>query len=410
MNVLVLTHFFPPEPCAASNRTMAVCAGLQAAGHDVQVITGFPNFPSGVISPVYLRKFWQRELVDGIPVLRVWTYASPRLRAKDRILNWLSVALSACAAAPFSGGKADALYVTCPPITLALPALLLSRALRCKLIVDVRDSYPDVAVKMGVWKEDALITRMVARAANMLYRRADAVSCVTGSVRDQVLARGASPEKTFVALNGFDPVQPAESAPYGRHNGEFIAAFAGNIGVAAGAEIILDAAARLHWRRDIRFVLAGAGSDFERMQSRVRREHLDNVELLGAVDRPSALAVLREADLCIVPLRRGIHDSLPTKIFDALYVGCPVLVSGDGEARQFVERAEGGWAVAAEDADALASAIARCAGEPEECRRAGARGKDYVTGKCGRADAVRRIVSATERSCAIAAKSSQAYL
>jgi glycosyltransferase involved in cell wall biosynthesis len=410
MKVLVLTQFFPPEPCAASNRTIAVCAGMRAAGHDVQVVTGFPNFPGGVIPAEYRGKFKQREVVAGIPVLRVWTYASPRLRAKDRILNWVSVALSACAAAPFYGSKVDAIYVTCPPITLALPALLLSRALRCKLIVDVRDSYPDVAVKMGVWKENAPLTKIVARAAGMLYRRADAVSCVTDSVRDQVLARGASPEKTFVARNGFDPVEPADAAPYRRHNGEFVAAFAGNIGVAAGAEIILDAAARLRWRSDIRFVLAGAGSDFKRMQSRVQREHLENVELLGAVDRSTALAVLREADVCIVPLRRGIHDSLPTKIFDALYVGCPVLVSGDGEARQFVERAEGGWAVAAEDPDALASAIARCASEPKECRSAGERGKHYVAGNCDRSDAVRRIVSATERSCAIVAKSSQAYL
>lgn len=410
MNVLVLTQFFPPEPCAASNRTMAVCEGLRSAGHDVRVLTGFPNFPAGVIPPAYRGKVRQREVVGGIPVLRLWTYASPRLRAKDRLLNWISVALAACIAAPFSAGKVDALYVTCPPITLALPALLLSRALGCKLIVDVRDSYPDVAVKMGVWKEDALVTKVVARAARMLYGRADAVSCVTDSVRDQVLARGASPEKTFVARNGFDPVEPAQSAPYRRRDGEFLAAFAGNIGVAAGAEIILDAAARLRWRTDIRFVLAGAGSDFERMQGRVRREHLDNVELLGAVDRQSALALLRDADLCIVPLRRGIHDSLPTKIFDALYVGCPVLVSGDGEARQFVERAEGGWAIAPEDADALASAIARCAGDRAECRRAGARGKDYVSGKCDRGEAVRRIVSATERSCAIVAKSSQAYL
>ena len=157
-------------------------------------------------------------------------------------------------------------------------------------------------------------------------------------------------------------------------------------------------------------MLAGSGSEFERLQQRVRREHLDNVRLLGPMQRSDALAILRDADLCVVPLKRGIMDSLPTKIFDALYVGCPVLVSGDGEARAFVEKSNGGWSVEAEDADELASAIVRCAGDRMLCRQAGASGRAFVSRFCSRSEAVGAIVKATERSCTNMANKSQAYL
>jgi glycosyltransferase involved in cell wall biosynthesis len=234
---------------------------------------------------------------------------------------------------------------------------------------------------------------------------------VTQSVCDEVAARAdaASRSKIFVAPNGFDPVQAQTEPVYRRSYGEFVAAFAGNIGVAAGVDVIVDAAALLRGR-PVQFVLAGGGAALPGLRERIVSENLDNVSLLGSMNREAALALLRDADVCVVPLRRGIHDSLPTKIFDALYVGCPVLVSGDGEAGAFIDRSRGGWSVAAEDAAALADQIERCAAMPAECRSAGARGSEFVRASCGREDAVNRIVSAIERSCATAAKSTHKYL
>lgn len=398
MNVLVLTQFFPPEACAAANRTVAVCRALRESGHRVQVLTAFPSFPNGTIPLRYRGKLYRRERLDRIEVLRLWTYASPRLRARDRMLNWLSTALSICAVLPLFT-KIDAVYVSTPPITLALPALLYSYLLRVPLIADVRDAYPDVAVKMGVWKSNSFVTRFVGAVAKALYRRASAIACVTQTVSDEVTARAGSAarRKIFVAPNGFDPVQAQTDPVYRRSYGEFVAAFAGNIGVAAGVDVIVDAAALLRGR-PVQFVLAGGGAALPALRERILREKLDNVSLLGSMDREAALAVLRDADVCVVPLRRGIHDSLPTKIFDALYVGCPVLVSGDGEAGAFVQRSRGGWSVEAEDPAALAGQIERCAAMPEECRTAGALGSAFVRETCGREDSVKRIVSAIERS------------
>lgn len=410
MKVLVLTQFFPPEPCAAANRTIAVCRGLREAGHRVQVLTAFPSFPNGAIPLRYRGKLYRRERLDRVEVFRLWTHASPRLRARDRILNWISTAFGMCAVLPFFM-KADVVYVSVPPITLSLPALLFSYLLRRPLVVDVRDAYPDVAIKMGVWKDGSLVTRVVGAAARVLYKRASAIACVTQAVADEVAARAGSAarRKIFVAPNGFDPVHARTESVYRRDGGRFVAAFAGNIGVAAGVDVILDAAELLRGR-PVQFVLAGGGAALPALRERILRAKLENVALLGSMEREAALAVLRDADVCIVPLRRGIHDSLPTKIFDALYVGCPVLVSGDGEAGAFVQRSGGGWSVPAEDPPALAGQIERCAAMPAECRTAGQRGSAFVRESCGREASVAHIVSAIERSCAKAAKSSHVYL
>lgn len=412
MNVLVFTQFFPPEACAASSRTAAVCRGFAQAGHRVTVVTGFPNFPTGRIAPGYRRKIYSRESIGGLSVLRVWTYASPRARGAGRLLNWISVACGALLATPLLVLRARpaAVFVTCPPVTLAAPALLAAWLTRARLLVDVRDAYPDVAVKMGVWKADAPVTRIVGRIVRILYRRAYAISCVTESVREEVAQRADVASKTFLAKNGFDAVEARDAAVFERRPDDFVVAFAGNIGLAAGLDVLLSAASRLRSNPRVRFKIAGDGADFARISDRVRNEGLINVEMLGALDRRGAMAVLRDADLCAVPLRSGISDSLPTKIFDALYAGCPVLLSGDGEAAAFLERSGGGWHVPAEDGAALAGQIEELSQRRALCRSAGAAGRDYVVRSADRSEGVSRIISAAERSSATIANNTQAYL
>ncbi|HEV3153363.1 MAG TPA: glycosyltransferase family 4 protein [Candidatus Baltobacteraceae bacterium] len=392
MNVLVLTQFYPPESCAASSRTQAVTKALVDAGHQVHVITAHPSFPAGTFPQGCRPWRFAAEVRDGVNILRVPTYASPRLRGRDRLFNWASVSLGATISALAVRRRIDCVYVTCPPVTLALPALAVAKARRCPLFVDVRDSYPDVAVKMGAWREDSLLTRTVARVVRRLYGAADAVACVTQTVANEVRDRGADPAKILIAPNGFDAVEPSTRAPFSRDGDDFVVAFAGNIGVATGVDVIIDAAQRVSDLKHVRFVLAGGGSAFEEIRLRRDRYGLENTSLLGPLDRPVALAVLRDADLCVVPLKRGIHDSLPTKIFDSLYVGCPVLVSGDGEAGDFASRSGGGWSVAAEDPDALAQAIRKAAADREACRRAGATGRDYVRANWSRSRGVSAIV------------------
>jgi glycosyltransferase involved in cell wall biosynthesis len=391
--VLLLTQFYPPEPCAAANRATSLATSLREAGFAVDVVTGAPTFPAGIKAPedrgLLPRTTWR----DGIRLARVWTYASPKLSGRNRLLNWLSVAVASSVYVAAVGRRYDVVLVTTPPITLALPAFTAVLRHRARLVVDVRDVFPDVAIKMGAWSADGAPARIVGFVARTLYRAARLVVCVTESARDEVVARGSDPNKTIVGPNGFDAIEPAPASPYARKPGEFVVAFVGNMGLATGLDVIVDAASLLRDEPGVRFVLAGGGADAARLARRCAAEGLDNVTMIGVVPRPEANALLRDADACVVPLKRNIVDSLPTKLFDALALGCPVICCADGEAKQFVERSQGGVATAPEDGAALADAVRTLRADPARSAALAANGRAYVEEHYDRARIMRRVAA-----------------
>lgn len=396
--MLLLTHFFKPEPCAAANRAVALQAALQAAGFDVHVVTGVATFPTGSIKPGDAVKWARTEQIGTTKLTRVRTFASERLTPRNRILNWLSVSVSASLFVIAMPQRFEFVIVTMPPITLALPALCATFRHRAKLIVDVRDVFPDVAVRMGHWAKDSRIARLVGWIAKTCYRAASLVICVTESAREEVIARGSAADRTILAPNGFDPIALAERSPYERMPGTFVAAFVGNMGLATGLDVILDAAALLLNEPSIVFVLAGGGADSERLALRVTRERLTNVVMLGVVARPSANALIKSADVCIVPLHRSLLDSLPTKLFDALVLGCPVICCANGEASAFVNRSGGGYVVEPENGPALASSIRSLMSDPSQGARLADAGRAYVLEHYDRSSIMRGVAQLLARS------------
>jgi glycosyltransferase involved in cell wall biosynthesis len=394
-HIVVVTQFYPPEACAAGNRVAAIAHALLADGNAVSVVTGKPSFPDGIIPEPYRGREAADESGSSVRVKRVATYASPKLRTIDRLLNWLSVALGITAELLTMRSPVDIVLVSMPPVTLFLPALAVSLFRRAVLIVDVRDVYPDIAVKMGIWKRGSLITRLVGWAVDVLYRRARLIFTVTDSCRAEILARGVPPAKVITARNGFDAAVSPESVSFARDDREFVVAYAGNFGIATGIDVVLDAARALRDRSNFRFRLIGGGAETSRMQQRIAAERLDNVTLLGAQPRGVAAALLEQSDVCVVPLKRGVVDSLPTKMFDALALGTPVVVCADGEARAFVEASGGGCAVPPEDGDGLAAALVRLEADRSLLARYGSRGSAYVWANYDRravsADVSRRI-------------------
>ncbi|GAC1399817.1 MAG: glycosyltransferase family 4 protein [Vulcanimicrobiaceae bacterium] len=396
-SALILTHFFPPEPCAAANRADALRAALLEAGFAVEVVTGVATFPSGTM-PAAERVVWPRTVRDGAATLtRVCTYASRRLTGRNRIANWLSVSLAASLYVTFARRRYDIVIVTIPPITLALPAICAKWRHRARLVVDVRDAFPEVAIAMGYWRERSPIASAVGSIARRLYRAADLVVCVTDAGRTDVVARGSDPHRTIVASNGFDPVDDRAPSPYRPRAGEFVAAFAGNMGLATGLDIILDAAKILRDEPRVAFVLAGDGADRHRLAARVRDEGLANVRFVGAVPRAAANALLAIASVSIVPLHGALTGSLPTKLFDALVLGCPVICCARGEAREFAERSGGGVVVEPGDGAGLATAILTLADDPAARARLAGSGSAFVRERYDRAAIMRDLASRLTR-------------
>ena len=376
--IVLFTHFYQPEATAASNRVHAIAQALAAEGADLTVVTSRPSFPDGIIPQRY-RGGSARDETDGcINIRRVWTYASPRLRTVDRLANWLSVSIGAMLYVLLRREPVDVVLVSIPPITLALPALVAAARHRARLVLDVRDVYPEIAVKLGVWGPRSVMTRLVGAVSEWLYRRASLIFAVTQTAGREILSHRVPPSKLVIAPNGFDKVPDIGGIAEPRRNGEFIVAYAGNMGVATGMDVVLDAAQLLRQQDEFRFVLVGGGAECGGLARRIERERLRNVTLLGAQPREVAAAIVRDADVSLVPLRRGVDDSLPTKLFDALAQGTPVIVCADGEAKAFVERSGGGIAVPPEDGAALAQAIRELATDSERREKLGRSGMAFV--------------------------------
>jgi glycosyltransferase involved in cell wall biosynthesis len=358
-SIALISQFYPPEPCAAANRVAAMAQALAGAGFAVHVYTAMPSFPEGTIAPAYRGKRHAIETDGAIVVERVATYAAGASSPGNRVLNWLSVAAGITARVTMVRERFDAVIVSSPPISLAAPALAAAFAHVAPLIVDVRDVFPDVAIKMGAWKSDSPIARSVGRAADALYARAALVTPVTETGRTEILARGVDPAKVVVTPNGFDALEPAATPPYPALPGVRDIVYVGNMGLATGLDVVLDAARALHGDPAIRFVMIGGGVDCERLRARVRDEALDNVTFTGTLARADALRALTDAALTVVPLVATIVDSLPTKLFDAMLVGTPIVLSAAGEAQRLVERSGAGLTVAPGDGAALAAGIRR---------------------------------------------------
>ena len=387
MNVAVLTHFYDPEPCAAATRVRSLVESLAAAGHQVTMVTNFPSFPGGRLAARDRFRFRRSERAGSVRVVRSFTATFHRFPLA-RLWHWSASAVASSVFLLFTRSRFDVIVASVPPITLALPALTGAWRHRSKLVLDVRDVYPDIAIAMGEWRERGIFARICEVAARMLYRRANLISAVTPTAVRQIASRGVGERRLLLVPNGCEDVSAEPRHGNGR---PFTALYAGNLGLATDVDVLVDAAALLE-RDEIAVEIAGDGAEGPRMRERVRTMGLRNVFFSGSVSRERAMQMLRKADVTIVSLRKGIRESVPTKLWDALSVGCPVVVAAEGEAGDAALASGGAVCVPPGMSDALAAAIRRFsqmnAGERE---RIGARGREFVNAHYRRSAIMREL-------------------
>lgn len=355
--VLIVTQYYAPEPCAAAHRMQALAAALRSRGLEVGVVAPMPSFPSGRIDASYRGKWFVKEISDGVEIVRIRHIAT--VARRGRYLAWLSFAMLASIYGTCFARRPEIVVMSSPPITLAIPAIAVRLLRGARLVADIRDVFPDLPIQMGVWHPNGSVAQAVAWLARRLYALASLVVAVTPTAIEQVRRRCSPGTTVLLAPNGCDRIDPAGGI-IKRRNGEFVATFTGNMGVANGMDLLLDAAKRVAGE-EIRIALIGGGADYDHVVSRIEREGIDNVDLYGVVSREHAVGALAESDAAIVILREGINESIPTKLFDAFAVNCPVVLSASGEARRVVIESGGGICSAPGDVESLADALRRLA-------------------------------------------------
>ena len=384
-HILFITAYFYPEKAAAAVRLSETAKCLLMQGHQVTVLTTVPNYPTGVVPPEYCGHAIQEEMLEGVRVVRVWSYTSPNKGFLRRILAQLSFGCLA----PLLGGRAvgrpDVIIVESPPLFDAIAARLLAWFKRRPFIFLVSDLWPESAIQLGM-----LRNRLLIRLAEWLewstYRRASLVWAVTEGIRQSLLQRGLSEEHVFLLTNGVDtgkfrplPVSQAR-AELGWDN-KFTVIYAGTHGLAQGLETVLEAAERLRDRTDTRFVLVGDGATKAELVAQAQKHDLKNIAFLDPQPHDRMPLILAGADICLVPLRKVplFEGALPSKIYEAMACARPIVLGVAGEARRMIEqKADAGLAVEPENAGALVSAILYLCEHPAVAEALGRRGRSFV--------------------------------
>lgn len=381
MRILIISQHFPPEFAATGRRAQELAASLATRGHDVLVLAGRPNHPS-VADRYFCRDAASSERApEGYRVLRLRVFRSSDTRTWKRALNYLTFTLLAVARGMRQPRPDMILAVS--PLPAGLAALALSVWHRAPLIYDLQDIWPDSARAVGVMKR-GLALRLLGGLESLLYRRAARVVVISEGFRDYLVNRGVPREHLRVIANGVDVERFQGARPEmrvrraGPMRGSFIVGYIGNHGLAQGLDTALEAADRV--RADAAFLMVGEGVDRARLERRVREVRLDNVRFLRGVPRRRVPSLLAACDALLVILRDDplFRITVPSKVYEYMAAGRPVLCSVGGETAAIVEAARCGIAVPPSDGAALAEAVRALARDPARCAAMGEAGAAWV--------------------------------
>ncbi len=368
MRIAYVCHYFVPEPAAPAARVHEFARAWVQSGQEVSVITTLPNHPLGRIPPTYRGRWWATERLDGIRVLRCWLYAVPNRGVGRRGLDHLSFMLTALVFGLPRLGKVDVVVASSPTLFSALSAWLIARVRRVPFVLEVRDLWPEAIVGLGLMRPGPVV-RVLEGLARFLYRQAALVVVVTSAFADRLVEQGVPLRKLAVIPNGADTrlFSPetggcATRAALGL-DGRFVVAYIGSHGLSHGLGAVLDAAAL---QPEVTYLLVGDGADRERLLAERDRRDLRNVVMRPSVDKAQVPGLYAAADVCLVPLRDVPVFSafVPSKLFEMLAAGRPVIGAVRGEARDILARSGGALLVEPERGDQLAQAVDRLRADP----------------------------------------------
>jgi glycosyltransferase involved in cell wall biosynthesis len=385
MKILLLTQYFPPEFGAASARNSEHARLWVEAGADVEICTGFPNYPSGIVPPEYKGVRFRRETIHGYTILRSWIYATPNRAVWKRALASLSFMVSAAMTGAFRCHKPDVIIASSGPFFIGPLGYMLSRIKRVPFVFEVRDILPQQAIDTGMLRNPWLI-RLLIGTEEFLYRRARRVVAVSEASRQELAERGVDEAKLVTIENGiseslFTPESKdnAVRREYGWQD-KYVAMYVGVHGVSQGLQTLLEAAESLQAEEDIHFVLVGDGAEKNALQQWATDRQLTNVEFLPVQPRERVAQFYAAADVCFAPLRKGNYFTIniPSKILEIMACGRPVILGAEGQAQRIIEEAGSGLVVSPEDAQAYAQAVLALRASPDMAEELGSRGHGFV--------------------------------
>ncbi len=390
MRILVLTDRYWPEIAAPSFRLHEHARIWIDEGHEVTILTCIPNFPKGRVFEGYTRRLWQEETKDGVRIVRLFTYMTANEGIVKRTIDYASYTAAAIAAAPFLP-RFDVALASSPPFFVAIAGWAVALMRRRPWVFEIRDLWPASIHAVGASLGPLL--KLVERFELFLYRRADRIISLTHSFQDDLARRGIPRAKNDVVTNGVDAAQfTPETATFdarrelGVRRESVLAGYIGTVGMAHGLETILEAAAATRGRADITFLILGEGAERAGLEAEALKRGLTNLLFRDFVPHERMPSYLAALDLSIVHLRPDplFKTVIPSKIFESMAMGVPIVMAVEGESAEIVRGADAGVCIPSGDAAALAAAVTELADRPEARRRLGHNGREAVRTRYGR--------------------------
>ncbi len=408
MKILFFSHYFPPEVNAPATRTFEHCRRWADAGHDVTVVTCVPNCPDGVAYEGYQSRYRRQvELIDGIRVVRVWSYLARNAKSNRRIANYVSYFLSAVWTALWLK-KPDVVIATSPQFFCGWAGVWAARLKRVPFVLEIRDIWPESIAAVGAMRKGKRV-RLLEWLEKRMYRAATHIVAVGSGYRDQIIPKVPEMrEQISVIPNGVDGEtylpQPADEdflKQYGLAN-KFVCSYVGTIGMAHGLDVVVRAAKRLQLagRNDIAFMIVGDGATRAELEQLVTDEGVEDfVVFTGRLPKEKIPTVLASSDCCLIHLRgtKLFATVIPSKIFETMAMQRPMVMGVRGVAREIVMEAGAGVPMAPESDEELALILADMTDDREAAAEMGRDARRFVLENYNRDDLAARYLELLHR-------------
>lgn len=404
MNILFLSHYFPPEVNAPASRTFEHCREWVKSGHRVTVVTCAPNHPRGEPFDGYKNQLFQREQVEGIDVIRIWTFLSANEGFLLRTLNYVSFMFMAILLSPWFG-RADVVVSTSPQFFNGLAGYFVAAIKRARWVLEIRDLWPESIVAVGALTQRRIIA-VLEWIELFAYRKADRIIVVTQAFAKQIGDKLGSEEKITVVKNGanlrlftsesIEIMQTLPEVEAIKH--KCIVAYVGTHGMAHGLDKVLEAADELRARTDIHFLFVGDGAERTNLINMSASKALDNCTFLGQLPKSMMPYIWSISSICLVVLRKNktFESVIPSKIFECMAMGKPMILGVEGEAASIVKQANAGLCIEPENVAQMTAAITLLADDEAGRQAMGQGASVYVKDQFDREKQAQKMLAVLE--------------
>lgn len=377
----IITQWFDPEP---TSKGLHFAHELMKQGFAVDVITGYPNYPGGIVYSGYNIKIFQRELIDNVVVTRIPLYPSHGKSILGRVLNYASFSISVLFYGIFIARNSDILYVYHPPLTVGFAACFIKKIWKIPIVYDIQDIWPDSLQATGFIR-NRVILHLISFACNFVYKQVNHIIVLSPGFKNLLLQRGVPETKISIVYNWANENASNSSnisnPVYIPNKYTHKIMFAGNIGRAQGLDTIIDAAELLKSKLpNVCFIILGSGVELKNLQNYALFKKTDNVIFLPPVSMYDVNNYLQSADVLLVHLKADplFKITIPSKTQAYMAAGKPILMAVEGEAKNLIQAANCGLTARSEDPEDIANVVEKfVALDQDQLKQLGLNGMNY---------------------------------